>query len=74
MSPAPSHALAMTIHAVDALAGLCKHQLFYSLLAYLAFKAMGMIRVVTCHYRFIENWLLADIATVGAIGTDWRAI
>lgn len=43
MSPYLRHTFVVTIHAIDALAGLCKHQLVYPVLAHLTFEAVGVI-------------------------------
>lgn len=74
MFPDFDHALVVAVHAIYALTGFCEHQFVDSVAANLAFEAMRMIRVVASHDSFIENREVANIATVGAIGTYWRAV
>lgn len=68
------HAFIMALHTIYALACLGKNKFVDSILAYFAFEAMSMIRVVTSHDGFIENGEVTDVAVIGTVGADWGAI
>lgn len=67
--PDLDHTCIMAVHAVYALTGLGKDELFNSFLADFTSEAVGMIRIVARHDCFVKNWEVADIAVVGTIGT-----
>lgn len=69
-----NHPLVMALHTVDSAAGLGEDKLIDTVFANLALEAVGVIRVLACHDRLVENGLLADIARVGAIGADGGAV
>lgn len=64
----------MTLHAVYTLASLGENKLVDSILAYFTFEAMSMIGVIASHNSFIENGKVADIAIIGAVGTNGGTI
>jgi hypothetical protein len=61
------HAFVVALHAVDALAGLCKDELVDAILADLALEAVCMVRIVTGHDRLVKYRVMADIAAVRAV-------
>lgn len=64
----------MTVHAIYALACLGEDEIVYAVLADFAFEAVCVVRVFTCHNSLIEDREMADVAAVGAVGADGRAI
>jgi hypothetical protein len=74
MPAAARNARVVTVHAVNALARLRKHELVDAVLAHLALEAVGMVRVVPGHDRFVEDGEVADVARVRAVGADRRAV
>ena len=64
----------MAIHAIYALASLCKNKFIDAVLADFAFETVGVICIVAGHDSFVENRLFTDIAGIGAISADWRTI
>jgi hypothetical protein len=67
----PSHALIVTIHTIYALTCLGEDELVNSVLANLTFEAMCVIRVISGHDSFVENWKLTYAAGIRAVGTYW---
>lgn len=74
MSSTSGDPLVVTVHAVYALTGLGKYKFLNSILANLAFEAVGMIGIVTGHDSFVQDRFVADIAAIGAACANWRAV
>jgi len=68
------HAIAVAIHAIYALTGLCEDELINAALTNFAFETVSMIWIVSSHDCLIEDGEMADVAIVRAICTYWRAI
>ena len=64
----------MAWHTIDSLAGLSEYQLVYPLLAHAAVEAVRVVRVFAGHDRLVEDRLATDVAAVGAVGADRRAV
>jgi hypothetical protein len=68
------HPFIMALHAIDALARLRKDKFVDTILADLALEAVRMVRIVTGHDCLVKNGVVADVAAVGAVCADRRAI
>jgi hypothetical protein len=55
MSSDFDHTITVAVHTVDPLTGLGENELVYPVLANLTFKAMSVVRVVSCHDSLVEN-------------------
>ena len=74
MLTATGNTLVVTLHAVDALAGLCKDELLDLCVAGAASKASGMVGLVAGHDGFLHDGKTADVAGVVALAADGVAI
>lgn len=68
------HTFVVTIHTVYTVSCLCEDELVDSVMADFTLETVGVIRVVASHDCLIEDGLLAYVAVVAAICTDWGAI
>lgn len=68
------HALVVAGHTIYSLTRFGENQFVDTIAAYFALEAVGVIRVVTSHDRFVKNGLLANVAIVTAICTDGGSI
>jgi hypothetical protein len=64
----------MTIHAINAMAGLGEHKLVDTVVTGTTFEAVRVIRVVAGHNGLVEDGLMADAAVVWAVWTDRLAV
>jgi hypothetical protein len=64
VAPAAGDALMVTLHAVNTMTGLGKHELVDTIMTGATFEAVGMVRVVTSHDGFVKDGLVTDAAAV----------
>ena len=57
-------ALMVTVHAVNTMAGFCKHEFVDTIVTGATFEAVGVVRVVTGQDSFVEDGLLTNATAV----------
>lgn len=74
MFAAACYPLVVTAHAVDALAGLCKDELFDLGVARATGEAGGVIGFFASHDGFLHDGEVADVARVVALAADGMSV
>jgi hypothetical protein len=64
----------VTVHAVNTMAGFCKHEFVDTIVTGATFEAVGVVRVVTGQDSFVEDGLLTNATAVWAVGADGLTI
>lgn len=64
----------MAVHAVYALAGLCKDELFNLGMTRSASEARGVVRFISGHNGFFHDGEVADVARVIALAADGMTV
>ena len=64
----------VTLHTVDTMTGLGKHEFVDTIVTRATFEAVGMVRVVTGHDSFVKYGLVTDAAAVRTVGADGLTI
>lgn len=62
--PAPSDAIIMTVHTIDALARLGEHELLYALMARPTCEAGGVIGIFSSHDGLVVDLQFAHVADI----------
>lgn len=64
----------VTLHTVNTMTGLGKHEFVDTIVTRATFEAVGMVRVVTGHDSFVKYGLVTDAAAVRTVGADGLTI
>jgi hypothetical protein len=70
VASAAGDALVVTLHTVDTMTSLGKHQFVDAIVTGATFKTVGVVRVIAGHNGFVKDGLVTDATAVWTIGAD----